>query len=167
MAPPRAGIGARHGQGTPQSASMLKEESCGSCGGSVASPSPRSTAPSSGLYLRLSVSLFPLSPSASTTLRSCTALPLGEDWCTRAGGEVAGMWREVWHRWRDIGDGVVIHKGRARTSLLEIVRGRITQADREGNAAADKAAKEALAAAKAEAPADNYNSQLARAISWG
>ncbi len=91
----------------------------------------------------------------------------GEAWCTRVGGEASDIWREVWHRWRDIGGGVQIKKVRAHTSVLDIVRGRITEADRNGNAAADKAAKEALAAAKAEAPADNYNTHLARAILWG
>ncbi len=92
---------------------------------------------------------------------------MGEGWCTRSGSDSADLWREIWHKWRDIGPGIAIKKVRAHTSVLDIMRGRITKADREGNAAADKAAKEALAVAKLEAPADAYNMQLARAVMWG
>ncbi len=92
---------------------------------------------------------------------------MGEGWCTRSGADSADLWREIWHKWKDIGPGIVIKKVRAHTSVLDIVRGRITRADREGNAAADKAAKEALAVAKLEAPAEAYNMQLARAVMWG
>ncbi len=81
----------------------------------------------------------------------------GEQWCTRAGADAADLWREIWHRWKDIGPGVAIKKVRAHTSVLDIIRGRITEEDRNGNAVADKAAKEALLVAKREAPAEAYN----------
>ncbi len=91
---------------------------------------------------------------------------LGEAWCTRSGADGADIWRDVWHRWKDIGGGVTIAKVKAHTTALDVIKGIVTWEDREGNAAADKAAKEALAVAKRDSPAEQFNGQLARAVLW-
>ncbi len=91
---------------------------------------------------------------------------LGEAWCTRSGADGADIWRNVWHHWKDIGGGVVIAKVKAHTTALDVVRGVVSKEDRDGNDAADKAAKEALAVAKRDSPAEQFNAQLARAVLW-
>ncbi len=65
----------------------------------------------------------------------------GRRWCTRAGGEAADLWRLVWHRMEDIGGGVEIRKVKAHTTWIDVLKGRISREDRDGNAAADAAAK--------------------------
>ncbi len=90
----------------------------------------------------------------------------GRSWCTRSGGEAADLWRLAWHRMEDIGGGVDIKKVKAHTSWTDVLRGRISTADRDGNAAADLAAKEALAEAKRASPAESVNVYLARAVLW-
>ena len=47
------------------------------------------------------------------------------------------------------------------------VERRVAHRDHVGNAAGDKAAQDAPAAAKREAPADAFNSALATAVLWG
>ncbi len=90
----------------------------------------------------------------------------GKSWCTRAGGEAADLWRLAWHRMEDIGGGVDIKKVKAHATWIDVLRGRISRADREGNTAADVAAKEALAEAKRASSADSVNSYLAKAVLW-
>ncbi len=90
----------------------------------------------------------------------------GEKWTTRAAGEAADLWRIAWRRMDDIGGGIEVKKVKAHTTWVDVLRGRISRADRDGNAAADAAAKEALAAAKLASPAGRFNAYLARAITW-
>ncbi len=61
---------------------------------------------------------------------------------------------------------MVIAKVKAHTTALDVVRGVVSKEDRDGNDAADKAAKEALAVAKRDSPAEQFNAQLARAVLW-
>ncbi len=90
----------------------------------------------------------------------------GKSWCTRAGGEAADLWRLAWHRMEDIGGGVEIRKVRAHATWIDVLKGKISRADREGNHAADLAAKEALAEAKRASSADGVNAYLARIVLW-
>ncbi len=90
----------------------------------------------------------------------------GRDYCTASTTDAADIWREVWCLVEDIGPGVEVRKVKAHTTWWDVVAGRIDPFLRWGNDLADKAAKEALRAAVAEAPHYSYNAQLARAFLW-
>ena len=98
----------------------------------------------------------------------------GEGRTTASRYEAADIWREVWAVMKEIEGGrgeegcgrVVIQKVKAHTKWKEVMEGKVPQFDHVGNEAADKAAKEALAVAKLEAPADAYNVAIATAILW-
>ena len=90
----------------------------------------------------------------------------GKAWTTRAGAESAGTWRQVWQRMDEIGEWVTVEKVKAHTSWWEVMGGRITYVDHQGNKAADRVAKEALKVAMAKAPIKDYNAALARAVLW-
>ena len=90
----------------------------------------------------------------------------GKEWCTRSGTEAADIWREIWPIMEDRGELITVQKVKAHTSWADVVEGRVSHMNHVGNAAADKAAKEALRVAKSEAPTDAFNSALAAAMLW-
>ncbi len=90
----------------------------------------------------------------------------GKAYCTASATDAADIWREVWCLAEDIGPGIEVRKVRAHTTWWDVVAGRIDPFLRWGNDLADRAAKEALRAAVAEAPHHSYNAQLARAFLW-
>ena len=90
----------------------------------------------------------------------------GKEWCTCSATEGADLWREVWALLEGRGNAVTVKKVKAHTSWADVIEGRVSHMDHVGNAAADKAAKEALSVAKREAPADAFNSALATAMLW-
>ena len=63
-------------------------------------------------------------------------------------------------------EDIGIQKVKAHTKWKEVMEGKVSQFDHVGNEAADKAAKEALAVAKLEAPAAAYNAAIATAVLW-
>ena len=90
----------------------------------------------------------------------------GERWTTRAGAEAAGTWRKVWRKMEEVGEWVKVEKVKAHSSWWEVVGGKISYMDYQGNKAADKAAKEALKVALAKAPTGDFNAALMRAVAW-
>ena len=62
--------------------------------------------------------------------------------------------------------GVIVEKVKSHTGWRDVMEGRVRQIDHVGNEAADKAAKEALAMAKLQAPATAFNAALATAVLW-
>ena len=60
----------------------------------------------------------------------------------------------------------MVEKVKSHTGWRDVMEGRVRQIGRVGNEAADKAAKEALALAKLQAPATAFNAALAMAVLW-
>ena len=97
----------------------------------------------------------------------------GKEATTAATHEAADLWRTFWWLMEEIKGaggqehkGIVIQKVKAHTTWSDVMEGKARQFDYVGNAAADKAAKEALAVAKAEALAEAFNAAVATAVLW-
>ena len=96
----------------------------------------------------------------------------GKKITTSSSYEAADLWRDFWAIVEEIGGdkagtgGVAIEKVKAHSTWADIVEGRVNQSDHVGNNAADKAAKEALAVAKSDSPATEFNAAIARAVLW-
>ncbi len=72
----------------------------------------------------------------------------GERWCTAAKRPHPRIWREIWRRIRDIGEGdegVTFVKVKAHITREDVTLGRHPAADKIGNDAADEMAKAASA----------------------
>ena len=91
----------------------------------------------------------------------------GKEKCQRSATEAADIWRDTWEAMGELGGTVEVDKVKAHAKWADVVEGRVTHMDYIGNTAADKAAKEALAVAKREAPANVFNAALATAVLWG
>ena len=91
----------------------------------------------------------------------------GERWCTASGSSGADLWREIWGYLRELkGQEVQVVKVKAHTSWWDVLEGRISHREHVGNSMADKAAKEATAAAERLAPTATFSKQLQHALSW-
>ncbi len=91
---------------------------------------------------------------------------LGEQWCTQPGRDGADLWRSIWAKMRDIGDGVDVVKVKAHTDLSDIDDGVITARDRVGNFLADAAARKGARLAELASPTGPARAELAKAIRW-
>ena len=90
----------------------------------------------------------------------------GKVWCTQSRRDGADIWRDIWMRMRDIGEGVEVVKVRAHTTWWDVIWGRITAKDQGGNDVADREAKRALKEALRLSPTAAVRAGIARAISW-
>ena len=96
----------------------------------------------------------------------------GKSYTTTSRHEAADLWRDLWARVEEMGGDqtgtgrVAIEKVKAHSTWADVAEGRVRQMDHVGNNAADKAAKEALAVAKADSPATEFNAAIARAVQW-
>ena len=61
---------------------------------------------------------------------------------------------------------MAVEKVKAHTKWSEVMEERVAHMDHVGNEAANRAAEEALASAKAETPSAAYNAALAMAVLW-
>ena len=91
---------------------------------------------------------------------------IGEEMACQAHREGADLWRLVWQKLQEMGEGVEIRKVKAHTTESDVLEGLIDLKHQAGNAAADALAVHARRVAEARVPTAAFRSVCLRTCKW-
>ena len=90
----------------------------------------------------------------------------GREGCISSGRDGVDLWKEVWDRMGDIGEGIEAVRVPAHSTWWGVICGRTTARDKGSNDLADQGAKRALKEALWLSPTAVVNTYIARAAAW-
>ena len=96
-------------------------------------------------------------------LEVVNGIPNGERWCCHPKRDGADLWKQIWHRLRELEGMVRVEKVKAHLTYQHVLDGRMSWAAWIGNGIADLWAKRGCAEASRLSPADWAHSEWSKA----